>query len=132
MASPNKAVIHKLFEAYTRGENETLRLLLSPNVIYHLPGRSVIAGDYHGQDVVLELWARQKSWIDGKPYRSSFLGMLEEGDQVLVLTNVEASIRGKTLAWQGANLFTVRDGRVAECRIFIDDLYAFDEFWTLV
>ena len=127
---PNEQVIRTMFDAYSRGDDGTLRRVLADDVVYHLPGRSPMAGDYRGRDAVLQLWDRQKDAMGGQPYRVEFLGMLSDGERTILLTSGRAEGRERTLAWRGVNEYTVRDGTVAECRVYIDDLYTFDDFWS--
>jgi ketosteroid isomerase-like protein len=130
MAHPNEDVIRRMFEAYRRGDEATLRQVLAEDVVYHLPGRSPMAGAYRGRDEVLALWDRQKAYLGGQPYRVEPLGSVADDQHVVLLARGEAETNSQTLTWRAANIYQVRDGQVVECRVFIQDLYAFDEFWS--
>lgn len=68
--------------------------------------------------------------MGGQPYQVAFLGMLTGGERTALLTSGRAEGKGKPLSWRGVNEYTVRDGKVAECQVYIDDLYTFDDFWS--
>lgn len=126
----NEHVIRTMFDAYSRGDADTLRQVLAEGVFYHIPGRSPMAGSYRGRDAVLALWDRQKEAMGGQPYHVEFLGMLTGGERTVLLTSGRAEGQGTILTWRGVNEYTVRDGKVAECRLYVDDLYTFDDFWS--
>ncbi len=122
-------VIRDMFDAYAKADQRRLFEVLDPSVVYHLPGRTLMAGEYLGPHEVLALWDRQKLYMGGKPYRVKQLAMVAGGEQVVLLTEVTAERDGRTLTFLGANVYRVRDGRVAEGRVFIFDVASFDEFW---
>ena len=46
MGHPNEEVVRSGYEAFAKGDIDTLRALLDPDVVWHQPGRSVLAGDH--------------------------------------------------------------------------------------
>lgn len=52
---PNEQVIRTMSDAYSRGDDGTLRRVLADDVVYHLPDRGPMTGDYRGRDAVLQL-----------------------------------------------------------------------------
>jgi uncharacterized protein len=130
MTHPNEQVIRNMFEAYGRGDHDRLRQLLTEDVVYHIPGRNMFSKDYVGHDSIFQLWEQQKQRMGGKPYRIEVFGMLANDDYVVALTRVEAQAGEKKVTWQGANVYAIRDGRIAEAHFMLDDLYAYDDFWS--
>lgn len=130
MGLSNEEVIRRLFDAYARADVAELRALLTEDVEYRLPGRSPMAGTYMGPEAVLALWDRQKAYLGGRPYRVSPIATVSDDEHVVLLAQGEAQREGAILTWRAANVYRVRDGRVRECQIFVDDLYVFDEFWA--
>lgn len=130
MAHPNEELVRRMFEAYARADTATLRQVPAEDVVYHLPGRSPMAGEYRGRDEVLALWDRQKAYLGGQPYRVQPLGSVADDQHVVLLASGEAEGPTGTLRWRAANVYQVRDGQVVDCRVFIEDLYTFDGFWA--
>ena len=130
MSHPNEQVVRQLFEAYRKDDYETLRRILSDDVVYHIPGRNRFSKDYKGQESVFELWKNQKQQMGGKPYNIQLIDMLVSDEHVVALTRVEAQAGERSVTWTGANVYAIRDGRIAEAWFMLDDLYAYDSFWS--
>ena len=130
MVHPNEQVIQQLFEAYRNDDYETLRQVLLEEFVYHIPGRNMFSRDYGGQEAVFELWKAQKHRMGGKPYKIELIDMLVSDKHVVALTRVEAQAGEKSVTWTGANVYAIRDGRIAEAWFMLDDLYAYDRFWS--
>ena len=129
-AVANEVLIQQLFAAYGQGDTATLCRLLASDVEYRLPGRSPMADTYRGREEVLALWDRQRAYLGGRSYRVTTEGSVSDGDRVVLLACGVADGPAGTLRWQAANAYRIRDGEVSSCRVFVDDLYAFDAFWA--
>ena len=53
MAHPNEELVRKGYDAFNRGDVDTLRELFDPEIVWHFPGRSPLAGDHRGPDAVV-------------------------------------------------------------------------------
>jgi ketosteroid isomerase-like protein len=53
MGHPNEDLIRQGYDAFGRGDMDTLRALFDPDIVWHAPGRSQLAGDHQGVDAVL-------------------------------------------------------------------------------
>ena len=58
MAHPNEELVRKGFEAFAKGDVDTLRALFDPDAVWHAPGRSPLSGDHRGVDDILDFFAR--------------------------------------------------------------------------
>jgi ketosteroid isomerase-like protein len=45
---PNVKIVRRGYAAFNNGDTSALAALIAENVVWHVPGRSLIAGDYHG------------------------------------------------------------------------------------
>ncbi len=115
--------------AYASGELDGVRSLLHDDVVWHVPGRSAIAGEHRGVDAVLDYLRRRAAMTDAT-FRVTIHGVSAIGDQVVQLAGGRAERDGRTLTWETVGIFRVRAGRIAECRLVPFDLYAFDEIWS--
>jgi hypothetical protein len=70
VAHPNEEVVRTGYDAFSRGDMDTLRGLFVDDVVWHIPGRSPLAGDHRGVDAVLGYLARRWSSPAGR-FRSS-------------------------------------------------------------
>ncbi len=55
---PHAALVRKGYEAFTRGDFDTLRELLSGDCPHHVPGSHPLSGNHKGQDSILDLYRR--------------------------------------------------------------------------
>ena len=94
----------------------------------HVPGRSAYAGERRGRDAVLAyLRAALERADEGAEVQ--LVDMLAgDGDRVALL--LRERLRGSRgeLVIRRANVYTVRDGKIAEIRIFEHDQYALDAY----
>jgi uncharacterized protein len=128
------AVIERLHVAqaslYTDGDPSAVRAVLSPDIAWHVPGRSPIAGSYRGLDEVIEYMLARRAVADGT-FRMHRLDVLTgAGSTVAVLTDGTATIEGVERRWSTVGLYRVEEGRVAECRLLPLDQAEFDDIWT--
>jgi ketosteroid isomerase-like protein len=123
VAEANIALIRRAFEAYTAGDIETVLGLCSEDiVITQAPEVPGVAPQQHGHDGVMEafgLWPEQ--WDD---FHIEIEGIVADpGEYVAVKTR--QSGRGKQSGVEVVGEFTfvfaVRDGKIAEWRIFVDE-----------
>jgi 2'-5' RNA ligase len=115
--------------AYAGGELERLRGLLAEDVVWHVPGRSKIAGEHRGIDAVLAYFDTRRRLTD-ETFRVSVRDVVATRDRVLQLAGGSAIRDGRTLTWETVGVLRVADGRIAECWLVPFDLYAFDEIWS--
>jgi ketosteroid isomerase-like protein len=130
MSPPNPRVLDALNEAYREWDLEALHRVLADDVVYHIPGRSPVAGDYRGRDAVLDLWARQKVYMDGRFFAVEFIDTLVSEDHVVAVTAGEGRAGDQVVATRGANIYRIVDDRIVECWPLYGDMAAFDEFWA--
>jgi uncharacterized protein len=58
MAHPNEELVRRGYDAFAKGDMHTLRELFDPQIVWHFPGRSPLAGDHRGVDAVLGFFGR--------------------------------------------------------------------------
>ncbi len=115
---------------YAGGEAGRLRELLAPDVEWHVPGTSPIAGDHAGLDAVLAYMAlrRELTAATFRMHRRDVL--VGRGDHLAALTDGTAVIGGREREWSTVGLYHVRDGRLAACWLLPLDPAGFDSIWT--
>ena len=52
MAHPNEALVRRGYEAFATGDMATLNELFADDIVWHVPGRSQLAGDFRGKEEV--------------------------------------------------------------------------------
>jgi uncharacterized protein len=115
-------------EMYAGGSVEAVAELLSPDVVWHVPGTSPIAGDHRGREAVLAYFERRRALAD-RTFVMHPKGVLADGDAVVQLVDGTARIGGEEVRWSTAGVYRVADGLVAEVWLVPLDLAAFDAIW---
>lgn len=130
MAHPNVEVLKKGYEAFSRGDLDTLRTLFADDIIGHVPGRSPLSGDYKGVDEVLGLFGKLAE-LSGGTYATEVHAFLADDEHGVVLDFDSAKREGKTLDRMPAiEIFHFTDGKIAEFWTTTLDQYTEDEFWS--
>ena len=68
-------------EMYAGGPVEPVAELLAPDIVWHVPGRSPIAGDHRGRDAVLAYFRRRRE-LASSTFVMHPKGVLADGDAV--------------------------------------------------
>jgi ketosteroid isomerase-like protein len=114
---------------YAGGEQGSVDAMLTDDVVWHVPGRSAIAGDYRGRDEVLRYFARRRELAE-TTLRIDVRGVLADDERSVILAGGEVEYGGETFAWGTVGIFRVVEGRIAECWVIPHDQRAFDEIWS--
>jgi 2'-5' RNA ligase len=115
--------------AYAVEDLDRLRPLLTTDVIWHVPGRSRIAGEHHGVDAVLAYFDTRRRLTD-ETFRVTVHDLLATEERVIQLAGGRAVRDGVEVTWETVGIFRVAQGRIAECWLVPFDLYAFDAVWS--
>jgi YbgC/YbaW family acyl-CoA thioester hydrolase len=129
-----KALLARLHDAqavfYGGGSSEPLEALLHPDVSWHVPGRSPLAGDYQGRAAVIAYMAHRSDLAD-RSFRMHAHELLVGPSHFAALTRGTAVIAGTSLEWETVGLYRSEDGQVRECFLIPFDLEAFDRVWSM-
>jgi len=128
MAHPDEELVRRGYDAFSRGDMETLREVFHPQLVWHSPGRNQLAGDHRGVEAVLGFFGRTME-LTGGTFRVEVHDVVASDEHVVGLNSVAAQRDGKTLNGRNALVFHVRDGRATEVWQFWEDQYAADEFF---
>jgi ketosteroid isomerase-like protein len=128
MGHPDEDVVRRGYDAFSSGDIQMLRELFDPDVVWHTPGRSQLAGDHRGVDAVLGFFGRTME-LTGGTFRVEVHDVVANDEHVVGLHEVIAERDGKTLRDRNVLVFHVHDGRTREVWQFWTDQYAADAFF---
>ena len=129
MPHANEDLLRRGYEAFARGDMETIRALFGPDILWHAPGKSPFSGDYKGVDEVLQFFARLMEESDGT-FRLEIHDVLANEEHGVALVKTSAQRRGRSLSSNDAHVFHLEGGKVTEFWGHPGDQYAIDEFWS--
>ena len=129
MAHPNKERARGALEAFQLGDMQAIADYFSPDIVWHVPGRNPLAGDYTGMDEVLGFFAKTME-LTGGTFRLDVHDVLANDEHVAVLSTLSAERGGRSFRSNGVQVLHIVDGRAVESWLHPDDQYATDEFWS--
>lgn len=106
-----------------------LREVLSDEVVWHVPGASVIAGEHRGVEAVLGYLDKRRRMTDST-FQVTIHGMAMIAGRVVQLAGGRAERDGREVAWETIGVFGVADGRIVECWLVPFDQAGFDQIWS--
>jgi ketosteroid isomerase-like protein len=126
---PNVERLRKGYAAYSSGDMETITELFDENLLWHVAGRSQLAGDYKGRDQVFGFFGKLMELSDGTS-KIEVHDILANDEHGVAIVTGTATRNGKSLSGQDVHTFHLRDGKVVEFWDSPLDQYEADEFWS--
>jgi ketosteroid isomerase-like protein len=115
---------------YAGGDVGEVASLMAEDVVWHVPGRSAIAGDHRGRDAVIAYFELRRG-LAGGTLRIAPVRAIDHGDTVAEFADGAAVLGGVETHWSTVGVYRFRDGLVAEAWLVPLDLEAFDAAWRL-
>jgi len=120
--------LFEILAAFNRGDLAALGEVVAPDVVYCIPGRASVSGEFHGIDGVTGAFQRLRT-ESGETISVEPRNVLRDGDTVMFTARVTAEHDGRSLDVLNAYAFRFRDGKLAEGRLFPGDLHAIEGFF---
>jgi uncharacterized protein len=127
MAHPNEELVRRGFEAFAKGDLDTLHELFDPDAVWHAPGRGPLSGDHRGVDAILGFFARTME-LTGGTFRVELHDALANDEHAVALYVARGEREGRTLEDRSVLVSHVRNGKFVETWQHSEDQYAADEF----
>jgi ketosteroid isomerase-like protein len=128
MSQANVDIVQRFEDAFVRGDLDEVLSLLAPDVVVHEAASLPYAGDHRGHDGFLRLAEAFNSvW---KMTSGLDLTLLDAGDERvvgLVQYDVVSRATGVPFRLDHVEVYTVRDGRIADLDIYYKDTAAMVE-----
>jgi uncharacterized protein len=124
----NEDLIRRLYDARRRGDADTVRSLLAPDVLWHDPYPPPFGGDFSGSDAVV-------AWMFGPLENEMEDSGLELHDVVandrhaVALVNWWSVLDGRRMDGREIGVYHIRDGNVTEVWFTTEDREASDRFF---
>jgi ketosteroid isomerase-like protein len=127
--SANEDTVHRGYEAFGRGDMDTLRSLMTPDVIQSVPGNTPISGQHKGVDDVLGYYAKLFE-LTGGTLKAELESVKDDGpDKVLAVHRLTAQRDGKSYDEVEQLHFTLSGGKITRLDEEHPDLAKFDAFF---
>jgi len=97
---PNEELLRREYEARAARDDRALAQILAEDVVWHVPGRNAIAGEYRGIDRVMEYVQRRRELAQGT-FEITVHDVLANDEHGLVIATGRAT-RGGSAFEEGA------------------------------
>jgi ketosteroid isomerase-like protein len=128
MIMSTRALVQRMTEAFLKGDIATVQDCRAEDIIWRFPGHSMIAGVFRGKEAVLKHLSEPRQCggrLELTP--RAFFGDEKYG---AVLYEIASTRNGKTLTETRVMLCKIENDKVVETRVYPEDQYALDEFWS--
>jgi len=121
--------VRRGYAAFNSGDVDTLREVLSPDVVHHVPGNSQISGGYKGIDAVLGYYGALAELTDGT-FKADLINVFGDGrGHITTVHQTTATRNGTTRISRGSILFTFLGDRATDLLELRDDVPGDDAFF---
>jgi ketosteroid isomerase-like protein len=119
----------RAYAAFAAGDMATVGELIAADVVWHVGGKSELAGDYRGTDAVFGFFSKIME-LTGGTFHIDVHDILASDEHTAVLCTVHGTRNGKTLEDRAVHItHPDSEGRVREFWGFQEDQAADDAFW---
>lgn len=129
MGHPNEELTRKGYEAFGKGDMDTVNELMSDEVVWHVPGNNPLSGDYRGKQAVFGLFGKIMELTEGS-FRNDIHDVLANDEHAVVMVVAQAHRGEKLLDDRQVHVLHLKDGKVTEFWNHFGNQNAVDEFWS--
>jgi uncharacterized protein len=126
--TPNEELVRSAFDAFAKGDVDTLRESMGQDAVWYLPGRNQLSGDHRGVDAILGFFGKTMELSGG-----TFLevhDVVANDDHAVALFGSRAEREDRTYENRNVLVIHIRDGKLVETWLMSQDQYAADEFFA--
>lgn len=109
----NLQLMRRTIDAFRSGDMSTLAQVFSKDVVWRVPGRSLLANDYKGQGEVFGFFGRLME-LTGGTFRVESVDMLANDSGGVFVDRLTAERNGRKLDVRLLLHVTIKDGRIVE------------------
>ncbi|MFR9799498.1 nuclear transport factor 2 family protein [Streptomyces sp. MS06] len=127
---PHATLIRKGYDAFSRGDMDTLRTLFTADCAQHVPGSSPLSGDFKGQDAIIEMYGRLFQETDGT-MRAELKDVFVDGrGHAVALHHATAERKGRRYDSDEVIVFRIVGDKVSDLDQCNRDIETADAFWS--
>ena len=125
----NVSRVRDAFKAFAARDPITVGRLIGDGVVWRVPGRSAMAGEYYGRAEIFEFLRRTAVLTNGT-YRTQVVNVWGGDDLVVALYRAMGRRNGRELDIPQALVFRFEGNTLREVLAVPSDPAEFDEFWS--
>ena len=128
MAHPNEQMLRDAYAAFSRGDLDAYLKNCTHDIVFHVPGRSRMAGSYSRAQFVSPMISTVIELSRGT-FRETVLDVVANDHRGVVVLLHEFDRGQGPVSYRTAHIYVIRDGKLAEFKEYPEDLYEFDAAW---
>jgi ketosteroid isomerase-like protein len=125
---PHIALVRRGYEAFSRGDMDTLRTLIAQDAVLHVPGDNPTSGQHKGIDAILAYYSQLFEMTNGTVRVELDLLTTDGTGHVIAAHRITADRGDKTWDQRVAQLLTIVGDKVVDQLVCDSDLDASDAF----
>ena len=127
---PHALLVRKGYDAFVRGDMDTLRSLMSSDVTHHVPGTHPLSGDFKGLDATIDMYGQLFAQTNGT-LRVELRNVLVDGrGHAVTLHRFTAERDGKRIDETGGIVFRILGDKITDLDECVEDIDKANEFWS--
>ncbi|MEV0734967.1 nuclear transport factor 2 family protein [Streptomyces sp. NPDC050549] len=127
---PHALLVRKGYDAFVRGDMDTLRSLMSSDVTHHVPGTHPLSGDFKGLDATIDMYGQLFAQTNGT-LRVELRNVLVDGrGHAVTLHRLTAERDGKRIDETGGIVFRILGDKITDLNECVEDIDKANEFWS--
>jgi ketosteroid isomerase-like protein len=128
---PHAMLVREGYEAFQRGDMETLRGMMTGDCTHHVPGSHPLSGDYKGIDNILDGYYARLSSETGGSLRVELRSVFVDGRGHAVSVHRFTADRGdKHLDEMGGIVFRIVGDKITDLDECVEDIDKGNDFWS--
>ena len=128
MSHPNAEILRRAFAAFGR-DPITVARTLADDVVWRVPGRTAMSGEFVGRDEVLRFLRQTLVLTDGT-YRTELRYAVADDERAVAVYRARGTRHGRELDIDQALFCLMRDGQLTDVTAVPFDFPMFEAFWA--
>jgi len=128
MVHPNEELVRSAFDAFAKGDVDTLRGSMDQDAVWYVPGPNQPSGDHRGVDAILGFFGKTMELSAGT-FRMEVHDVVND-DHAVALFGSRAEREDRTYENRNVLVIHIRDGKLVETWLMSQDQDAADEFFA--
>lgn len=127
---PDVTLVRRGYDAFSRGDLETLMSLMTADCTHHVPGDHALAGHHKGQAEIRHMITKVFE-ESGGTFKADLQSVILDGrGHAVSVHRYSAQRHGRSIDAMGGLIFTIVGGKFSDIDECVEDLDADNAFWS--
>jgi ketosteroid isomerase-like protein len=127
---PHATLVRRGYAAFSAGDMDTLRGLMTSDCTHHVPGSHQLSGDKKGIDAVLGFYGQLFTQTNGTVRVDLREALVDGRGHVMAVHRVTAERGGKKIDMMGGIVFRIIGDKITDLDECVADMTESDDFWS--